>query len=585
MIEVTRPACGPRPEDPSAPAGARRADLRGPAGRGGQGRRRSSARPWRARWPWRCRCGSAWRRASPGESCTSVVLGLAGGYCAGKDAVAAILAERGFRVIDVDGVGHRVLREPEARELVARPLRARGAGPRWGGGPPEAGPQGVPRPAGAGRAGGDRAPAAWSSGSARSWRAGRGPVVLNAALLFRMGLDRLCGAVLCVRAPWWARLARARRRDGLGLVQGLRRIASQRGICPKLPGPGVDIYYVDNAGGPDALRERVLRLAAGERAGQLSMEGKKVLWVVFSIALALVVILAGGSVPAAPAPAEVRRGLRDAPPPRCRVTTPTSTCAAPPIPPGSPHLRPSPQPVVIVVGEPPAGEAPAEPSVEPLAAPGAPPERAYAAPVVAEPQERAARTPERPLAPPPRRRPPTESRPAVKPAAKPAVQSAAKPAADPPQTGLQAEVAERHGILDPGRLLLQRLPGRGGQPPAGGAGPGGPHHHPRPERQDALPGAGRAVRQQGRGGEVPGLDPGAERLRNQLHLHGRQPALHALSRIPLVSRRSLRRFPERSRSPTGRAAGRRRRPAPRAALPGGPSPARPPARRGPAAAG
>jgi dephospho-CoA kinase len=82
-----------------------------------------------------------------------------------------------------------------------------------------------------------------------------------------MGLDRLCGAVLCVRAPWWVRLERARRRDGLSLLQGLRRIASQRGIYPKLPGPGVDIYYVDNSGDETALRERVLRLLREKRLG------------------------------------------------------------------------------------------------------------------------------------------------------------------------------------------------------------------------------------------------------------------------------------------------------------------------------
>jgi hypothetical protein len=73
-----------------------------------------------------------------------------------------------------------------------------------------------------------------------------------------------CDAVLCVRAPGGTP---ARRRDGLGLVQGLRRIASQRGICPKLPGPGVDIYYVDNADDGNALRERVLRLVREKGLG------------------------------------------------------------------------------------------------------------------------------------------------------------------------------------------------------------------------------------------------------------------------------------------------------------------------------
>jgi dephospho-CoA kinase len=195
-----------------------------------------------------------------------VVLGLAGGYCAGKDAVAGILAEGGFRIIDVDGVGHRVLRDPEARELVAARF-----------GPDVLAPDGqVDRRRLGRRVFRDRRELAALEAIVHprmvqrvreELALGGGPVVLNAAVLFRMGLDRLCDAVRCVRAPWCKRLARARRRDGLGLVQGLRRIASQRGICPKLPGPGVDIYYVDNAGDGDALRERLLGLVREKGLG------------------------------------------------------------------------------------------------------------------------------------------------------------------------------------------------------------------------------------------------------------------------------------------------------------------------------
>jgi dephospho-CoA kinase len=195
-----------------------------------------------------------------------VVLGLAGGYCAGKDAVAGILAEVGFRIIDVDAVGHEVLREAEARELVAARF-----------GPGVLAPDGqVDRRRLGRRVFGDRRELAALEAIVHPRMVLRvreelalasGLVILNAAVLFRMGLDRVCGAVLCVRAPWWKRLDRARRRDGLGLVQGLRRIASQRGICPKLPGPGVDIYYVDNAGDRNALRERVLRLVREKGLG------------------------------------------------------------------------------------------------------------------------------------------------------------------------------------------------------------------------------------------------------------------------------------------------------------------------------
>jgi dephospho-CoA kinase len=195
-----------------------------------------------------------------------VVLGLAGAYCAGKNAVAAILAERGFTIIDVDAVGHEVLKEPEARDRVAA---------RFGPGVLDAGGEVDRRELGR-RVFRDRRELAalerivhprMVERVSRELALLNGPAVVNAALLFRMGLDRLCEAVLCVRAPWWARLARARRRDGLGLVQGLRRIASQRGICPKLPGPGVDIHYIGNSGDRSALRERVLRLLREKRLG------------------------------------------------------------------------------------------------------------------------------------------------------------------------------------------------------------------------------------------------------------------------------------------------------------------------------
>ncbi len=195
-----------------------------------------------------------------------MVLGLAGGYCAGKNAVAAVLAGRGFRVIDVDAVGHDVLRERQVRERVAA---------RFGLGVLAEGGE-VDRKALGRRVFRDRRELAELERLVHPRMVQRireelalasGPVVLNAALLFRMGLDRLCGAVLCVRAPWWLRLARARRRDGLGPVEALRRIASQRGICPKLPGLGVDIHYIDNSGDGNALREGVLRLLREKRLG------------------------------------------------------------------------------------------------------------------------------------------------------------------------------------------------------------------------------------------------------------------------------------------------------------------------------
>jgi dephospho-CoA kinase len=185
------------------------------------------------------------------------VLGVAGSYCAGKNAVISILLEQGFRQIDVDLVGHEVLREPAVRSRV---LECFGTGILGADG--EVDRRALGRRVFARRAALRRLesivhPIMVERVHAQLARE-EGRVALNAAVLFRMGLDRLCNLVLCVRAPLRARLARARARDGLGAWQALRRLAAQRGICPKLNAPGVDIYYVDNDGGLDALRERTL---------------------------------------------------------------------------------------------------------------------------------------------------------------------------------------------------------------------------------------------------------------------------------------------------------------------------------------
>jgi dephospho-CoA kinase len=177
-----------------------------------------------------------------------MVLGLTGRYCAGKDAVARILERRGFRVLDVDRIGHEVLEE--RREEVAA---AFGPGVRRADGSIDrralgrivfADPDALARheaimhPAMVERV---RALTAAERGAGRD-------VAVNAALLRRMGLDRLCDAVLEVRACFPRRFLRGLRRDRLGPVQVLRRMRSQHGGPRRLNSktPGVDTYTVRN---------------------------------------------------------------------------------------------------------------------------------------------------------------------------------------------------------------------------------------------------------------------------------------------------------------------------------------------------
>jgi dephospho-CoA kinase len=138
-----------------------------------------------------------------------MIVGLSGKYCAGKDIVARAFAAEGFHVIDVDGLGHEAL-AARAGEVIA----AFGA-------PVESPPGAVDRKALGRIVFAD--PAARARLEAvvhprmvervREEIASHGrDVVVNAAVLHRMGLHRMCAAVICVVSPWPRRLLRAMRR-------------------------------------------------------------------------------------------------------------------------------------------------------------------------------------------------------------------------------------------------------------------------------------------------------------------------------------------------------------------------------------
>ena len=183
------------------------------------------------------------------------------------------------------------------------------------------------------------------------------------------------------------------------------------------------------------------------------MEGKKVLWVVFSIALALVVILAAGLFllrPRQPASAaQVRPGAA----PSLQGYDPYEYVRGTSAPPG---LTPPPaesEPVVIVVGEPPGSQPPAQPVESAIAPLESPRERASAIPA---PVAQSAAKSERPSA-------PQERAPQERATAPHRYRHREAGGAGCCQTGRQAgrqtEVRECDRILDPGRLLLQRLAG------------------------------------------------------------------------------------------------------------------------------
>jgi dephospho-CoA kinase len=190
-----------------------------------------------------------------------MVLGLTGRYCAGKDLVASLLAERGWIVIDVDDLGHGAL-TARAADVIA----AFGSDVGDGKG-------GIDRRRLGARVFGDdealaRLEAIVHPEMVREVRRRindvgiEGKVIVNAAILEKMGLDKLCGAVLFVAAPMPLRFFRALLRDALPPQRILQRFSAQKSIDAKRLRKDVDTYTIYNVGSIRYLRKKVLRIEA-----------------------------------------------------------------------------------------------------------------------------------------------------------------------------------------------------------------------------------------------------------------------------------------------------------------------------------
>ena len=189
-----------------------------------------------------------------------MIVGIAGAYCAGKNSVAEAFAEESFHIVDVDRIGHEVLEENRERVIQAfgtDVLSTEG---------------GINR-----QILGQivfRSPKMLEElerivhpGMVARVREivekKQERVVINAAVLFKMGLHKLCDVVICVTAPIITRMRRAIARDSLSFRQALQRIWPQRGICPKTNSEDVDIYFVRNSGNKDRLKAEVKSFLQG----------------------------------------------------------------------------------------------------------------------------------------------------------------------------------------------------------------------------------------------------------------------------------------------------------------------------------
>lgn len=174
-----------------------------------------------------------------------LLLGLTGLYCSGKNFIGSLLSEKGFRVLDVDKLGHTALLNK--KDMIAERfgktvltadggINRRSLGERVFGKPEELDAlERIVHPEA------NRLTSEWIEEN-RGFH-----LVINAALLHKSSSFASLDAVLFVRAPYIVRMVRARKRDGLSLREIKRRFESQN-FAIYYSGKTADIYYIDNWG-------------------------------------------------------------------------------------------------------------------------------------------------------------------------------------------------------------------------------------------------------------------------------------------------------------------------------------------------
>ncbi len=217
-------------------------------------------------------------------SADPLIVGVAGKCCSGKDLVTDHLVEHGWRVIDVDRIGHEAL-VARRDEIVAsfgdEILAEDGTIDRAKlGAVVFAGRDRLVRL--------ERIVHPWMRARVReeteSFRAVQGGdkqdrdvprgLVINAALLFYMALDSLCDLVVLVEAPLWVRVSRARRRDGFSWRRIIARLRAQRSINAQARSSDADVIRVRNGKRPADVYARLASIP-GLGIGEATSYGAK----------------------------------------------------------------------------------------------------------------------------------------------------------------------------------------------------------------------------------------------------------------------------------------------------------------------
>ena len=186
-----------------------------------------------------------------------MILGITGKYCSGKNLVTDFVVKEGWHEIDMDKLGHQVLKQNKAEvaALFGKEILD-------GGG--EVDRERLGEIVFGSKKELHRLEAVIHPKMVSLCRMiiedrKSEDLVINAAILHKMGLNRLCDSILWVKAPFLDRFRRALKRDSYSFLQIIRRMAAQRSLDAKYYREDVDSYTIWNKSSIDDLESEIKR--------------------------------------------------------------------------------------------------------------------------------------------------------------------------------------------------------------------------------------------------------------------------------------------------------------------------------------
>lgn len=85
-------------------------------------------------------------------------------------------------------------------------------------------------------------------------------VILNATVLYKIPCVKKCDLIIFIDAPILLRLKRARKRDGISILQILQRFWFQRNLFSKYKKSNADTYRIENSKNLKNLEEKLEKL-------------------------------------------------------------------------------------------------------------------------------------------------------------------------------------------------------------------------------------------------------------------------------------------------------------------------------------